>query len=53
VVPPGQLTELPFAVRANKADANKRIHSIEILVSTVDDITLSDSEQVKYFGYKK
>ena len=52
MVPPGQLLELPIAVRANKADANKRIHSIEILVSSVDDKHLSDSEQVKYFGYK-
>lgn len=52
---PGQLVIVPIKIKADKAVANKKIHTIEVTVSKADDENLEAeaSEKVKYFGYKK
>ncbi len=47
---PGELISVPIKIRASKAEANKRLHTIELHVSSE---SASVSETIKYFGYKK
>jgi cytochrome c oxidase accessory protein FixG len=53
---PGQLVTVPIKIQANKAQANKKIHSIKVsVVSQTDGSGNKDTatEKVKYFGYDK
>lgn len=52
---PGQLVIVPIKIKADKAVANKKIHTIEVTVSKAgdDNLEAEASEKVKYFGYKK
>lgn len=47
---PGALISVPIKIRASKASANKRLHTIELHVSGE---SAQASETIKYFGYKK
>jgi cytochrome c oxidase accessory protein FixG len=52
---PGQLVIVPIKIQADKKQANKKIHTIEVSVKQLGDENNDKdaSEKVKYFGYKK
>ncbi|MCX7545833.1 cytochrome c oxidase accessory protein CcoG [Marinicella gelatinilytica] len=50
---PGELISVPIRIRADRAVANKKIHTIKVIVNEVDNPNNSSTETVKYFGYDK
>ena len=50
---PGELISVPIRIRADRSVANKKIHTIQVVVNEVDNPNNSSTETVKYFGYDK
>lgn len=50
---PGELISVPIRIRADRTIANKKIHTIQVVVNEVDNPNNKSTETVKYFGYDK
>lgn len=50
---PGELISVPIRIRADRSVANKKIHTIKVVVNEVDNPNNKRTETVKYFGYDK